>query len=231
MKTPSSSRRTSLIVALVAILSITLVFVFRRGNRDVTSPATTPSKNSTATRTPQAPTSSDESPRKSNRVADRLLAAEGAKTDVALSSFPSKEYQHLPSPNGKAQGAPVGEAYIHVPSAGRRIAMDANQIGEFPTIETKLNDIVGVRLSLDAVKSDTPIRVVIMDGGSFPAAQGATQVLKATKWGGVAFEFATSGNIGFHRVLVQAQGHPSRILNFSAHDGDTWPAPSTVSTN
>jgi hypothetical protein len=109
--------------------------------------------------------------------------------------------------------------------------MESNQIGEFPAIETKLNDTVGVRLSLDTVKPGTPVRIVIMDGGSFPAAEGVAQVLKAAKWGGVAFEFSTSANIGFHRVLVQAQGQPSRILNFSAHEGDTWPAPSTASTH
>lgn len=231
MKTSSSSRRPPLIIGLVAVLSITLFFVFQRTNRDATAPATPQSKDPTVTTSQQTPSASNLAPRKSNREADRLLKTEGAQTDVTLSSFPQKEYQHLRSPGGKAEGAAVGEAYIHVPSAGRRIAMEPNQIGEFPAIETKLNDIVGVRLSLDAVKPGTPVRVVIMDGGNFPAAQGVAQVLKATKWGGVAFEFATSGNIGFHRVLVQAQGQPSRILNFSAHDGDTWPAPSTVSNN
>ncbi len=158
-----------------------------------------------------------------------MLAAEGAITDVTLTTFPIKEYQILRSPAGKAAGAPVGEAYIHVPSEGRRIAMEPNQIGEFPAIETELNDTVGVRLNLDSVKPGTPVRVVILDGGSFPAVEGLTQVLEVTKWRGTSFEFTTSGNIGYHRVLVEAQGQPSRILNFSAHDPKTWPAPSTAS--
>lgn len=231
MKTSSSAHRKLLIIALFAILSITLVFVFQPGNQTPVPPATTKANDSSATHKSQSSASSAPSPRKSNREADRLLKAEGAKTDVTLSTFPEKEYQHLAPPAGKAASTTVGEAFIHVPSSRRRIAMEPNQIGEFPAVETKLNDTVGVRLSLDAVKPGTSVRVVIMDGGSFPAVEGVTQVLKATKWGGVAFEYATSGNIGFHRVLVQAKGHPARILNFSAHDADTWPARSTASTN
>jgi hypothetical protein len=153
-----------------------------------------------------------------DREADRLLAAEGALTDVSLSVFPTKEYQHLRPPAGKAAGAPVGDAYIHVPSEGRRIVMEANQIGEFPTVETTLRDTVGIRLSLDSVKPGTPVRVVIMDGGSFPTVEGVSQVIKAAEWRGVAFEYTTSANIGTHRVLVQAQGQPSRILDFNALD-------------
>jgi hypothetical protein len=60
--------------------------------------------------------------------------------------------------------------------------------------------------------------VVILDGGSFPSAEGVAQMLVATDWHGVAFEFTTSANIGSHRVLVQAHGQPSRILDFNAID-------------
>lgn len=144
------------------------------------------------------------------------IKSEGARTDVTLSNFPAKEYQHLPAPSGKPAGAPAGEAYIHVPSAGRRIAMEANQLGEFATIETRLRDTVGIRLSLDAVKPGTPVRVVILDGGTFPSAEGVSQVLEATDWRGVAFEYTTSANIGTHRILVQAAGQKSRILDFNA---------------
>lgn len=161
--------------------------------------------------------------------ADQRLSAEGARTDMSLSAFPIKEYKSLPAPSGKAAGAPVGDAYIHVPSAGRRIAMEPNQIGEFPAVETRLNDTVGIRLAIDSVKPGTPVRVVILDGGSFPDSQSATRIIPARDWRGVDFEFTTSGNIGYHRVLVQAQGQPSRIVTFNAHDADTWPAPSTAS--
>ena len=154
--------------------------------------------------------------RENPREADRLLAAEGATTDATLSTFPEKEYQHIRPPAGKAAGAPVGDAYIHVPSAGRRIAMEANQLGEFPTVETLLSDTVGVRLQLVDVKPGTPVRVVIMDGGSFPSAEGLSQVIEAADWRGVAFEYTTSANFGTHRVLVQAAGQPSRILDFNA---------------
>ncbi len=224
------SRNLHLVLAALALLVVALVLLLRPKSDDAKM-----LQSSTAGTQPpaagQSPAASDQPSRSSPREADRLLKAEGARTDVTLANFPLKEYQHLPSPAGKAQGAPVGEAYIHVPSARRRIAMEPNQIGEFPAVETKLNDTVGVRLSLDAVTPDTPVRIVILDGGSFPATQGVTHVLKATSWGGVAFEYATSGNIGYHRILVQAQGQPSRILNFSAHDDDTWPAPSTASTD
>lgn len=224
-----SSSLTPRVLLALAIIALILITVIWQQNRK--GEKTPPAVGSSAHSPSEDNRNSQRPPRESPREADRLLKAEGARTDVTLSSFPTKEYQHLPAPAGKPASSSVGVAYIHVPSAGRRIAMEPNQIGEFPAIETQLNDIVGVRLSFDAVKPGTPVRVVIMDGGSFPTAQGAAQVLKATKWGGIAFEFTTSGNIGFHRVLVHAQGHSSRILNFNAADGDTWPARSTASTN
>lgn len=213
-----------LLAALVLLLAAAAILW------KTTRPETPPAVSAPDKSSPENTTASRPS-RGGDREADRLLAAEGAATDVSLSSFPAKAYQHLRPPAGKAAGAPVGDAYIHVPSAGRRVAMEANQIGEFPAVETKLNETVGVRLSLDSVKPGTPVRVVIMDGGSFPSGREVTQVIKAADWRGVAFEFTTSGNVGFHRVLVQAQGQPSRILNFSAHDAENWPAPSTASAN
>jgi len=212
MKIPS---RKHLLAIAVLLLAFALIPILKRNQREDTPPST------------PAATAGDESPgnpppsrpRPSrDREADRLLAAEGALTDVSLSVFPAKEYQHLPAPAGKAAGAPVGDAYIHVPSAGRRIVMEPNQLGEFPTVETELRDTVGVRLRLDSVKPGTPVRVVIMDGGSFPAAEGVSQVIKAADWRGVAFEYTTSANIGTHRILVQALGQPSRILDFNALD-------------
>lgn len=98
--------------------------------------------------------------------------------------------------------------------------MEANQLGEFAAIETELNDTVGVRVSLVGVKPGTPVRVVILDGGSFPTQEGANMLLKAEDWRGVAFDYTTSANIGTHRVLVQAIGQPSRIFDFNALDSN-----------
>jgi hypothetical protein len=224
MKIPS---RKHLLAIAVLLLALALIPILKRG-RLADNPPSKPAA-SAGDETPGNPPLSRPRPSR-DREADRQLTAEGALTDVSLSTFPIKEYQHMRAPAGKAAGAPAGEAYIHVPSAGRRIAMDANQIGEYPAIETELRATVGVRLRLDSVKPGTPVRVVILDGGSFPKITTATQVIKAADWRGVAFEFTTSGNIGHHRVLVQAQGQTSRILNFSAHDPRTWPAPSTAST-
>lgn len=235
-----STRNTYLLLAAIALLLTSVFLIVTRTGQD----ALPSSETTDAEMQPTTDHSARDLPNRANpREADRLLKAEGARTDVTLSSFPIKEYQHLPAPSGKPAGAPVGEAYIHVPSAGRRVAMNPNQLGEFPTIETRLNDTVGVRIALDAVKPVTPVRVVILDGGSFPAGKEASKilkttgkeaskVLKATDWRGVAFEYTTSANVGTHRVLVQAVGQPSRILDFSAHDAkDSWPAPSTASTN
>lgn len=217
MKTTPSQRRSLILVASILLVAAgSLVFLAQRGGNGYPSSVATPdSKPERDNSSGKVGTKSGE-PRQSPRQADRLLAAEDARTDVSLSRFPQNEYQQLRSPGGKAQGAPAGDAYIHVPSAGRRIAMEANQLGEFPTVETKLKDTVGIRLALDGVKPGTPVRVVIMDGGSFPAAEGVSQVLKAADWSGVAFEYTTSANIGTHRVLVQALGQPSRILDFKA---------------
>lgn len=213
------------LLAVLFLLLAAAVILWKNTRPETAPTATAPVKSS-----PEHTTSSRPQ-RETPREADRQLAAEGVLTDVSLSTFPTKAYQHLRPPAGKAAGAPAGDAYIHVPSAGRRIAMEANQIGEFPAVEAKLNETVGVRLYLDSVKPGTPVRVVIMDGGSFPSGREFTQVIKAADWRGVAFEFTTSPNIGYHRLLVQAQGQTSRILNFSVHDAATWPAPSTASAN
>ena len=204
--------RKHLIAAAFLLLALALIPLLRHMRREA-APASAPSSADTQGSANQQPPRPE---RTRDREADRLLAAEGATTDATLSTFPEKEYQHIRPPAGKAAGAPVGDAYIHVPSAGRRIAMEANQLGEFPTVDTALNDTVGVRLQLVDVKPGTPVRVVIMDGGSFPSAEGLSQVIKAADWRGVAFEYTTSANIGTHRVLVQAAGQPSRILDFNA---------------
>ena len=151
-------------------------------------------------------------------------------TDVSATTFPISAYKPAPAPSDKPSTNVVGSAFIHVPSANQRLIYEPNQIGEYPTVETKLNDTVGVRLTLDDVKPGTPVRVAIMDGGTFPHKEGVSQVLRAAEWGGVAFEFITSGNIGYHRMIVQAQGQANRILNFSAHDPQTWPSPTASTT-
>lgn len=220
--------RTHLLLSAVLLLMIALVFFVRHQQRD--APA---SRHAAAPPTLQkalTPARRQRPRLAPPREADRLLKSEGARTDVSLSAFPIKEYQHLPAPSGKPAGAPVGEAYIHVPSAGRRVAMEPNQLGEFPVMETQLKETVGVRLQLAEIKPGTPVRVAIIDGGSFPTKNGLSQVIPAADWRGVAFEFTTSHNIGFHRILVEAQGHPARILNFSAHDA-TWPPLSQTPAN
>jgi hypothetical protein len=222
-------KTTIAILILVVIPLIIIAVIFQtRGKQAGDSVSSAP---------PRDPAAASDAPgvrknRGGTREADRMLKAEGVLTDVSLSEFPAKEYQHLSPPAGKAAGAPAGEAYIHVPSAGRRVAMEPNQLGEFPSIPTNVNDTVGVRLTLDAAKPGTPVRVVILDGGSFPTATGASRVLTAEEWHGVAFEYTTSGNVGTHRVLVQAVGQPSRIFDFSAYDAKTgWPAPSLSASN
>ena len=223
--------RNLLILSAVLLLLISLFLVVRHGSEDESAFRRESSSTESKSNPQQRHSASkrlreEETP--DSREADRQLQVEGVKTDTALSQFPRKAYRHLPAPAGKPAGDFVGEAYIHIPSSGRRVATQPNQIGEYPIMEAMTHETVGVRLDLDGVKAGTPVRVVIMDGGAFPAAQGVTQVLNAEK-GGVAFEFTTSPNIGYHRILVQAQGHPSRILNFDATDGETWPPRETAS--
>ena len=214
-----SSKSSWRILIIVAILAIIAVFLFQQGKRSQ------PDVSDQSTAQPAASDVSAPAPRKaisrlreSNVEADRLIVAEGVLTDATVSQFPHKEYKTQAPPAGKPADAPVGEAFIHVPSAGKRLAFESNQLGEFPTIETQIDDTVGVRLSLDAVEPGTPVRVVILDGGSFPSAEGVSQVIKAADWRGVAFEYTTSANIGSHRILVQAAGQKSRIFDFYALD-------------
>ena len=208
-----SSKISPRAVAALALIASLVIVLFWQKNRVGDTPPHAPSD---VTTTPAASGSKTSSKRASTLEADQLLTTENARTDVTVSRFPIKEYAYTPQPGGKAEGAPIGNAYIHVPSAGTRVALESNQLGEFPTVETNLKDTVGVRLALDAVKPGTPVRVVILDGGTFPAGEGVSQVLSSTDWGGVAFEYTTSSNIGTHRILVQAAGQKSRILDFNA---------------
>jgi len=201
------------IAAILCLLLLAGVFVFLK-SPTTTSPSSTSDKleDKVATRAP----SSGDSTARPTRRADRLLKAEGGQTDVSLPDFPLREYQHLKSPSGLAAAAPLGAAYIHVPSEKRRVAYEANQLGEYPTVETGLNDTVGVRLDLGEATPGTDVRVVILDGGTFPSSSEGTLLLPVQPWRGIAFEFATSGNIGTHRVLVQALGQAPRVLDFDA---------------
>jgi hypothetical protein len=222
--TQQLQRRTLLICAFIALVTS----IIWQSNR---SESSRPSNAVTSTETANvAARTATSSQREAITEADRRMIEEKALTDMTVSVFPAREYTHQPQPAGKSAGAPAGQAYIHVPSIGRRVSMEPNQIGEFPTIETKLKDTVGVRLLLDDVKPGTPVRVAIMDGGTFPLKEGLAQIIRASDKRGISFEFTTSINIGHHRILVEAQGHPARLLNFSAHDA-TWPALSQSPTN
>lgn len=201
------------LAALLLIALLVIVFIWQTNRAGVT-PAQSP--NEVVSTAPKDIRSQTSSKNASTIEADQLLAIEGARTDVTVSVFPIKEYRYVPPPSGKAHALAEGRAYIHVPSAGLRVSLDANQLGEFPPVDTRTNDTVGVRLALDSVTVDTPVRLVILDGGNFPAAEGLSRLIKAEKGGVVAFEYTTSANTGTHRILVQAAGHPSRILDFTA---------------
>ena len=211
------SRRAYQIVA-VGLLLIVVSIVVVRLQREETTPGDPLVEDQSARSSQDRKAPSRDRQSSVHRDADRQLGIEGAATDMSLAEFPRKAYQRKPSPAGKASGSPEGEVYIHVPSSGRRVAMDANQIGEYPAINTKTNDTVGVRLMLDEVKSGTPVRVVIMDGGTFPSEEGVSRLMKVADWRGVAFEYTTSSNVGTHRILVEASGHPKRIIDFNAFD-------------
>lgn len=232
MKAP----RQIIVVAFLVILGIIGYFAFSGGGGDKASPdqqATGSPASATAApgaspekSTPSVPwTTAPAADPAEVAAADAALRKEGARTDATLATFPARAYRRPSQPAGPAAGAPSGEAGIHVPGSGLRVTLQPNQIGEFPEVPAKLSETVGIRLSLPGTRPGTPVRVVILDGGSFPAGEGATRLIEAAAWGGVAFEFTTSRNIGYHRVLVQPQGQAARILNFNARDGESWPPP------
>jgi hypothetical protein len=217
--------RQPVLFALAAILLIAAYFAFNRGAGEGSSPqasspsASVPSSPSDAARPPSPSTLWTTLPATNPAevaAADEALRKEGARTDATLSTFPTRAYRRPPLPGDPPAGAPPGEASIHVPGSGLRVSLQPNQIGEFPEVPTRLSETIGVRLSLPDVAPGTPVRVVLMDGGTFPSEEGVARVLEAANWGGVAFEITTSANFGNHRVLVQAPGQRSRILDFNA---------------
>lgn len=203
--------------AMMALVLVALLITFILRNKSDTN-----TSRDVATDTKPEISSPDQRPSTSSQregviEADRRLQAERVATDVAASVFPIKEYRYAPAPSGKAHALAAGLAYIHVPSSGQRVSMEPNQLGEYPPMDTRTQETVGVRIALDDVPAETPVRLVILDGGSFPAAEGFSRLMKAQKGGVVAFEYTTSANTGTHRILVQAAGYPSRILDFTAH--------------
>lgn len=204
------------VILLLAFIALLITFLLWNKNKPGGSDATAriqEQKNLSASEN-RSKTSSQ---REGTIEADRRLRDEGVATDVTASVFPINEYRYAPSPSGKAHAVVSGLAYCHVPSSGLRVSMEANQLGEFPPLDTHTKETVGVRLALDSVPADTPVRLVILDGGSFPSVEGFSRLIKAQKSGVVAFEYTTSANTGTHRILVQAAGYPSRILDFTAH--------------
>jgi hypothetical protein len=219
--------RKPVLFALAALLLIAAYLAFNRGPGGGSSPqASSPSSagSEASSNSGPAPAPSPSSPWTTLpatspaevAAADESLRKEGARTDATLSTFPTRAYRRPPPASEPPAGAPPGEASIHVPGSGLRVSLQPNQIGEFPEVPTRLSETIGVRLSLPDVTPGTPVRVVLMDGGTFPSEEGVSRVLEAANWGGVAFEITTSANFGNHRVLVQAPGQRSRILDFNA---------------
>jgi hypothetical protein len=213
--TPS---RKPILFALAALLLIAAYFAFNRGPGGGSSPSTAGSEAfSNSGPAPSTPWSTLPATSPAEvAAADEALRKEGARTDATLSTFPTRAYRRPPLPGDPPAGAPPGEASIHVPGSGLRVSLQPNQIGEFPEVPTRLSETIGVRIALPDVTPGTPVRVVLMDGGTFPSEEGVARVLEAANWGGVAFEITTSANFGNHRVLVQAPGQRSRILDFNA---------------
>jgi hypothetical protein len=226
MKSP----RKLLLPTAIALLLLA-GFLVLRGLRESSPPANADQPPPVDTAVQTRPSSAASSEQPASTEADRLIQAEGATTDVTLSTFPVREYRRSEPPAGKPAGAPAGLAYLHVPSSRTRVVLEPNQLGEFPPVEARPNETVGARILLPDASPGSPVRVAILDGGSFPSLTGPARLIEVADWRGIAFEFTTSGNMGSHRLLVQAAGHPARVLDIHVHDAtEGWPPSAAAPT-
>jgi hypothetical protein len=127
--------RKPILFALAAILLIAAYFAFNRGAGEGSSPqasssASVPASPSDISRPPSPATPWSTLPPTNPAevaAADKALRKEGARTDATLSTFPTQAYRRPPMPGDPPAGAPPGEASIHVPGSGLRVALQPNQ--------------------------------------------------------------------------------------------------------
>lgn len=140
-----------------------------------------------------------------------------APTPVDLDEeFDPKLYKPVTLSSPKPSTDDGSLAYVSIPSTSLRKALVTNRYGEYPPLPAALNETVSVRLELPNLDPDTPVSITILDGGVFPEAEGASQLLTTEQWGGIAFRYTTSGNNGHHRIRIQPHGQRVKVLDFYA---------------
>jgi hypothetical protein len=111
-------------------------------------------------------------------------------------------------------------AYIAVPSTGKKVALTANQLGEFPRIQANESEQVEILLAFSTTKPGSRVALAVQDGGKLHTGRlsGALPVDDARH---LAFAFTVSPNPGMHRVSVTTQTGELKTLEF-------WAGPPSV---
>ena len=104
-------------------------------------------------------------------------------------------------------------AYVAVPSSGEKLAMEVNQMGEYPRLHVNPEETAEVRLQFSSVETGSRVAVAAQDGGKLDG-QDRSTVLEVDDHRQVAFAFTASENEGIHRVVVTTSAGETKLLDF-----------------
>ena len=117
-------------------------------------------------------------------------------------------------PEGKPlfEGEPA-VAFVSVPSSGDNVAIEPNQVGEFPPVYADPGETVDVRVVFPETKAGTKVRIVAEDGGTLTGTDGLPATLLELDAGSsFAVPFTLGAVEGSYRLTIAtASGEPKRL--------------------
>ncbi len=123
-------------------------------------------------------------------------------------------YRVMEYPGGKPFfGGEPAVAFVSVPSSGDNVAIEPNQVGEFPPVYADPGETVDVRVVFPETKAGTRVRVVAEDGGTLTGADGLPATLLELDAGSsFAVPFTLGAVEGSYRLTIAtADGEPKRL--------------------
>jgi len=124
------------------------------------------------------------------------------------------DFRVMEYPQGKpaAPGEPA-VAFVSVPSSGDNVAVEPNQIGEFPPVYADPGETVQVGVVFPATRPGTKVRIVAEDGGALEGADGQpAQVVELDAARSFSLPFQLGSVAGSYRLTIATtEGEPKRL--------------------
>lgn len=166
-----------------------------------------------------------------NASQEQRAEALAAAARAAAASYPpltaTAEYQTLPVADHRPQReGEMATAFVAVPSTGKKLRLEPNQLGEFPRVRMEPSESVGVHLVFPEAAPGALYTVAAQDGGIIEQSGQPGHLLALDSQRTLFFKFQASSNTGFHRLKIRSQGGENQLLEFWA--GDTEPVFNTA---